>query len=231
MLRIAAAAGTTDIAATSHASPQFRFDPRVASETVDTLRAMAGKAPRIHSGCELHLTPEHIQAACRHPDEYSIAGRGYLLLEFSDFLVPRTSAEILGRLLSRGLRPIIAHPERNRLLRGNISRLEAWVDLGCLVQITAQSLNGHFGPVAKASAWDLIRRGLVHVIASDAHDCKHRPPVLAQALEAVTAGCGIDTARELFIENPGAIVAGSSVQKRSGCAPKRRWFSFAGLPR
>src|SRR5690349_18152719 len=84
MLRIALAAGTTDIVASPHASPQYRFDPARVADTIGRLQDAVGAAPRIHSGCELHLTPENIESACTHPQQYSIAGNGYLLIEFPE---------------------------------------------------------------------------------------------------------------------------------------------------
>ena len=73
---------------------------------------------------------------------------------------------------------MVTHPERNILLRTQIERLRSWVENGCLVQITAQSLLGGFGRTARHIAIQLLQWNLVHFVASDAHDTKHRPPTL-----------------------------------------------------
>ena len=48
----------------------------------------------------------------------------------------------------------------------------------------------------------------MHVIASDAHDDKHRKPILSEARDAVSRNFGADFAQALVLENPAAIIAG-----------------------
>jgi protein-tyrosine phosphatase len=226
MLRMAAAAGTTDMVATSHDNPEFRFDPRVAEERIAELQSAAADSVRIHYGCELHLTLDGIENALRSPEEYSIAHRGYLLVEFSDFLVPKSSSAILRRMLDRGLRPIIAHPERNPILRKRVSELEAWVGQGCSIQVTAHSLLGRFGKAARAASDELMARGLVHFLASDAHDLRHRPPVLDEVRRYVQETFDEDASDQLLIENPRAVLEGFEVASGPIRVRKRPWYSF-----
>jgi protein-tyrosine phosphatase len=226
MLRMAAAAGTTDIVATSHSDPQFTFDPRLSEERVTELQRAAGNLIRVHYGCELHLTLEGIENALRCPEEYSIAHHGYVLVEFSNFQVPKTSSAILDQMLDRGLRPIIAHPERNPLLRGRMSELEDWVGRGSSLQVTAQSLLGRFGKSAKAASEQLMTRGLVHFLASDAHDLQHRPPVLDEVQRYVQESCDSDAADLLLLENPRSVLEGHAVSTRAFPMRKRAWYSF-----
>src|ERR1019366_7504901 len=97
MLRQAAAAGTTDIVASPHANQDYDFDPMEVERKIGELQAAAGDAPRIHYGCDFHLTLENIDDALRSPGKYSIDHRGYLLVEFSDFLIPRSTDQIFAR--------------------------------------------------------------------------------------------------------------------------------------
>ena len=170
MLRQAAAAGTTDIVASPHANQEYVFDPLVVEQKIGELQAAVGDAPQIHYGCDFHLTLENIEDALRVPGRYSINHRGYLLVEFSDFLIPKTTDEIFARMMKAGLRPIVTHPERNQLLQRRLPELEAWVAQGVHMQVTAQSLLGRFGKTAKGCAHELMGRGLVHFLASDAHN-------------------------------------------------------------
>src|SRR5450755_2798786 len=97
----------------SHILPGLDDGSKSLEESVEMLRqAAAGDAPRIHYGCDFHLTLENIDDALRSPEKYSIDHRGYLLVEFSDFLIPKTTSEIFARLIGAGLRPIVTHPER-----------------------------------------------------------------------------------------------------------------------
>ena len=226
MVRLAASAGTTDIVATPHADERFRFDPPAVQERIAELQLAAGPTPRIHYGCELHVTAENIADALRFPYRYAIAGRAYVLIEFSDFLVPKTTTEILGRLLDAGVRPIVAHPERNPLLRRRIADLETWVERGCLLQLTAQSLVGRFGRSAQAGSEELLRRNLVHVVASDGHDTRHRPPVLEEGWQYLERHFGALTARRLLIDNPQAVLDGEAIEEPAAVPRRKSRFAF-----
>jgi protein-tyrosine phosphatase len=202
MLRQAAEAGTTDIVASSHANMRYAFDPAVAERKIAELSVACPEGPRIHYGCELHVTPENLDRALRYPERYSIAGRGYLLLELSDLQIPRTMSAIFAQLIQAGLQPIVAHPERNPLLQKKLDTLETWVADGCLLQVTAHSLLGRFGRTAKAAAERLMQRRLVQFLASDAHHPEHRPATMRDAWDHVERNFGKDTAERLFVENP-----------------------------
>src|SRR5437660_437298 len=140
MVRMAAKAGTTDIVASPHANQDYKFDPQVVEQKIGEVQAAVGDSPQIHYGCDFHLTVENIEDALRSPGKYSINHRGYLLVEFSDFLIPKTTAEIFRRLICAGMCPIVTHPERNALLRARVPEMAEWVSAGALLQVTAQSL-------------------------------------------------------------------------------------------
>jgi protein-tyrosine phosphatase len=226
MLRMAAASGTSDIVATSHSNPQYGFDPRVAEEQLAGLQRAAGDSIRVHYGCELHMTLEGIENALRCPEEYSIGHRGHLLVEFSDFLIPKSTSGILDSMIERGLRPIIAHPERNPILRSRISELEAWVGRGCSMQVTAHSLLGRFGKSAKSASHQLMSRGLVHFLASDAHDLQHRPPILDEVQRYVQETFDPEAAELLLRENPQSVLEGYPVSTSPFPVRKRAWYSL-----
>jgi protein-tyrosine phosphatase len=226
MLRLAAESGTTDIVATPHANLEFTFDPELISRKIAELQAAAGPIPRIHRGCDFHLTMENIQEALAHPATYAINHKCYLLVEFSDLLIPRTTQEIFDRLQSAGLTPIVTHPERNGLLHSRLDQLQGWVENGAFVQVTAKSLLGGFGRTAKSVAAELMDRNLVHFIASDAHDTVHRPPVLRDAYACVEKTWGSPLAEMLFISAPQAVIDGDSIRLLDSepARPKRKWY-------
>lgn len=226
MLRMAAAAGTTDIVATPHANPEFSFDPAEVDRKIEELQRLVGDLPRIHYGCDFHLTPENIEDALRAPGKYSINHRGYLLVEFSDHFIPKATGDIFARMLDAGIRPIVTHPERNALLQKRLPDLERWAEMGCYLQVTAQSLLGAFGRHAREFSNVLLSRRLVHFIASDAHDVKHRTTELKPAWDYVEAQHGPVTAHLLFIDNPRAAIEGSLLDVGWVNTRKKRWFSF-----
>jgi protein-tyrosine phosphatase len=224
MLRMASAAGTTDIVATPHANSEFAFRQDEVEAKIVELRQAAGDTPRIHYGCDFHLTPENIEESLRSPGKYSINHQGYLMVEFADTFIPKATADIFGRMLSVGLYPVVTHPERNALLQKKLPDLEAWVEMGCYLQVTAQSVLGGFGRHAKEFSEILLSRGLVHFLASDAHDVKHRTTVLNPAWEYVENQFGSDTARLLLEENPGRALVGDPLPVQCVAPRRKRWF-------
>jgi protein-tyrosine phosphatase len=227
MVRLAAECGTTDIVATPHANTRYAFDPELLERCIAELSAASGGVPRIHCGCDFHLSYDNIQRALAEPTRYTINHRSYLLVEFSDLVIFNSTNEVFQQLGAAGMIPVITHPERNALLQQRLEKLAEWTAAGCLLQVTAQSLLGRFGPRAREFALELMRRDLVHVVASDAHDCQDRPPRLDEAYQYVMAKFGEPRARQLFVSNPQALLDGQplSVPPPERAAP-RKWYQF-----
>lgn len=228
MLRMAAESGTSDIVATPHSDLQFAFDPEKIAERIRELNQAPGSKPRIHTGCDFHLHFDNIGDCLEHPSKYTINHLRYLMVEFSEVSIPKSLSQVFERMLNAGITPVMTHPERNALLMKDQAQLVAWIHTGCLLQVTAQSFLGRFGKRARTDAVDLMSRGMVHFIASDAHDPVHRPPDLRPAYEFVAARYGADMARRLFETNPAAALTGEhvDVEMPETITPRRRWFFF-----
>ena len=225
MLQLAAASGTTDIVATPHVNGQFEFDPELIDERIAELSARS--AVRIHRGCDFHLEAENIEDAISNPDKYTINNRGYLLVEFPDLSIFTSTDEILSDLVGAGMMPIITHPERNGRLQQRLDDIARWVELGCLVQVTAGSVTGRFGKRARTCVDQLMERGLVHFVASDAHDLQHRPPSLREAHAAMSRKWGAARVEPLFVDNPRAVLTGEPIDVGYVLqAARRRWYQF-----
>jgi protein-tyrosine phosphatase len=227
MLQVAAAAGTTDIVATPHASPRYKFQPDSIRERLAEVEAAAGGAAKLYTGCDFHLTYDNIEDSLAHPRKYTIHGNRYLLVEFSDLMIFPNTGEIFQRLQDADMAPIITHPERNQLLQFRIEEIASWVSAGAFVQVTGQSLTGHFGKKAAAFSRALLDRGLVHFIASDGHDLKHRPPRMDEARAWLVENFSEQIAELLCQTNPHAVLTGDSVT----APPKseksdRKWYRF-----
>jgi protein-tyrosine phosphatase len=227
MLRVAAESGTTDIVATPHSNAEFEYQPALIAERIEELTRQTGGRPRIHRGCDLHLSFDNIVEAVETPGKYSINGLRYILVECSDLHISGAMDRVLDRLQSVDLVPIVTHPERNPILQKDIGRLEKWMDQGCLIQVTALSVLGGFGKKAGAAAELLLSKGLVHVVASDAHDPVHRHPRLDEAFQSIAQDYGEETADLLFVSNPGRIIRGEFVAGgRLSGGERRKWWQF-----
>jgi protein-tyrosine phosphatase len=227
MLSMAAESGTSDIVATPHANSEFSYDPALVAEKLAELRASTKTGIRIHSGCDFHLSFQNVQDAVKEPSKYTINNTQYLLVELPSFTVYPNIAAVFRTLMDTGIVPIITHPERNAVVQREMRALRGWVESGCLVQITAQSLLAGFGSKPKRFSDDVLGEGLAHFVSSDAHDCQRRVPRLDLAYQYVIDRFGEQTANLLFIENPGRVLKGLDIESTSPEKPagKRRWYN------
>jgi len=114
-------------------------------------------------------------------------------------------------LMNRGIQGIMTHPERHHALRRKPELLARWIADGMLVQITAGSLIGLFGPNSQNNAWDLIDAGMVHIVATDAHDHEQRPPVFTEAFEVLEEDIGRAMAEQICLVNPLMVLEGEHI--------------------
>jgi protein-tyrosine phosphatase len=102
---------------------------------------------------------------------------------------------------------------------------------GCFAQVTGGALTGVFGPVAQQMAIDWIREGLIHFVATDAHNTRSRPLRLQPAYDVVLDQFGEEKARALFLDNPLAAFEGRDLPhvpevEEAAQLPKRKRFFF-----
>jgi hypothetical protein len=113
-----------------------------------------------------------------------------------------------------GVTLVIAHPERQRDFIRDPGALELLVKRGAIAQLTAGSFLGDFGDLPRKAAFEFVERGLVHLVASDAHSLLSRPPRLAAAREFFEGRWGREVAAGIFEKNPEAVLKGKPVSFR-----------------
>jgi protein-tyrosine phosphatase len=225
MCRLAAAAGCEALVATPHQrkSDWWNCDRALLTALRQQLQEAVGPRPRILGGGEIRVDPRLLgeMLALRDDDVHGplpLAGSRYLLLEFGAEAGVSEAADLVHELSVAGWRPVLAHPEFIHWMAAEPAAVANLVSLGALAQVTAMSLTGDFGRRAEADASRLIDMGLVHFVASDAHDLKRRPPGMRRAWNVIAARWGEEAARELLAVNPGAVVADQPLPSRAGGA-------------
>lgn len=212
MARLAIADGITHIVATPHANQKYQYDRNHFLEMLKQLQDRIDSKLTFSLGCDFHISIENLQALFARPATFLIGNTNYLLIELNDYSIPPNYQQLLFRMRSElGVTPILTHPERYPMLQAKPEQVLRWVEAGCLVQVTANSFTGRWGRRAKAAAMWLLKNHAIHVIATDAHDTDHRPPILSEARQIVTAEVGQKVAQTLVETNPNAIVKGISV--------------------
>ena len=132
----------------------------------------------------------------------SLDGYRIMLLEMPYNQIPLGSDKMVRWLLNRKIRPMIAHPERNGEIVRHLESIYPFIELGCLLQITASSIAGYFGPQLQQRAQQMLEMGWVSVIASDAHNQNHRPPDLESGRVAAAQIVGERAAWTMVHDTP-----------------------------
>ena len=207
--------GVTTVVATPHmCDPRFDVSPEAVRNSVRELSEACrqrGLSLDILPGGDIRLQPELLEVLDAG-ELLTINDTGkYLLLELPPQVVPRIGGLIF-ELAVRGVTPILSHPERNLEFCRKPECLVDLVERGCLVQVTAGSLLGQFGPVAKRAAERFLESGMVHVVAGDAHSSRGRRPELRRAAELLMSLVGEDVTSKLLYANPAKIVRGEPSQ-------------------
>lgn len=149
----------------------------------------------VFPGQEVHITGELIQATDRDDILFADEGNRYLILELPHNEVPEYTEKMLFALQTRGITPVLVHPERNQGFMQDPDKLYEFVSQGCLTQLTASSYVGVFGEHVQKFTEQIVDAGLGFVFASDAHNLQGRNFKMAQAFEKLekNKGKGLST--------------------------------------
>ena len=212
LARSACADGIRHAVMTPHIHPGV-FDnckKQVEQCIADFRRALLaeGIALSVSAGAEVRIGPELIQLLDQEEVPFigTFGGEAVMLLELPHGHIPVGADRLVDWLRARGIRPLLAHPERNKEIMRNADKLRPFTAAGCLLQVTAGSLTGHFGPPARERALQLLEEELIFAVATDAHNLEHRPPALAAARAVIAQAAGAVAAEALTRGNPARIL-------------------------
>ena len=214
MCRMAAEEGIETIIATPHVlRGLWRTAPPAELESrIEGLRERVGPVPRLLLGSEYFFGHDVAEVLRAGNAIVPLAGGRYVLMELAANNVPPLLDQVLYRLLLEGWVPIIAHPERNIVFQARPELLGSLVAAGARMQVTAGSLTGVFGAAARKAAEAWIHGGLVHFVATDAHDTAKRPPRVREAIAALRAVAGDTVAEALVRGNPAAVAENRALE-------------------
>ena len=170
---------------------------------------------RVLPGADVHFSFDMLQL-CENGEMVTVNDNGRCLMVEFDFQgIPYRAEDVLFQMITKGIIPIITHPERNLEIGQKPQRYGEMIRMGCLGQVTAMSLTGGFGAGVRRTAERLLKNRLLHVIASDTHSINRRPPLLSTAVRVAEKIVGKEEAQMMVTEYPQAIVEG-----RRPCVPE-----------
>lgn len=183
LLQQAKLQGITGIIATPHhLSPRFTNNIQNVKALINEIMqipAIRNIGITIYHGQEVRLTDQIVDEIAQG----NITGLNdskYILIEFPSNEVPLYTKQLFYDLQIMGFIPIIAHPERNKILANDLSVLFDLINMGALSQLTASSLLGNLGKKIQKISLKMIDYELTHFVASDAHHSVSRPFEIAK---------------------------------------------------
>jgi protein-tyrosine phosphatase len=217
MARMAVADGIRLMVATPHLYKSRTIDPEQINQKeiiFDFLAQFREKLTaeniplEVMPGCDFPLGFEPLQLLEQGLVLTINNAKRYLLVELPDTSFPPATEDICFQLQSQGITPIITHPERHLLIQETPQKLKRLIDLGCLAQLTGNSLTGWFGRRVKKIARQMVKAGYIHLLATDAHNLRRRPPVLRQAVKELSRLVGDTQAQAMVTLFPEKVIKG-----------------------
>ncbi|MCK0206422.1 capsular biosynthesis protein [Starkeya koreensis] len=175
----------------------------------------AGIALRLVTGADNHVVPGFAEGL-RQGHLLTLGDTRYVLVEPPHNLAPARLDELVFSILLANYVPIITHPERLRWVEDKYELIESLAARGVWMQVTSGSLTGRFGRRPKYWAERMIGEGIIHILASDAHDTVKRPPDLAEGWRAAERLVGRAEADRLVFGRPRDIILDKPAAE---CAP------------
>ncbi|WP_254903639.1 tyrosine-protein phosphatase [Clostridium tyrobutyricum] len=188
MLRMIEQDGIHSVIATPHFYrghyENYREDVEKLVHSVNEFADESGINVKLFSGQEVFLDDHTVdEYECGHIAPMDKTN--YMLVELPMIKMPENAMDIVYELKIRGIKPIMAHPERYKYIIENPEKINLFVDEGCLLQLNAGSICGKFGSDVKKTAHTLVKNGMCNFIGSDAHSSTRRRPGLSEAFEIV----------------------------------------------
>ncbi|BCM90325.1 tyrosine-protein phosphatase YwqE [Abditibacteriota bacterium] len=226
LLERAQNAGTQTLVATPHVGRRWKHreehqssDIPGAVERLNNAAQERGLTIRVVPGAELLMGAIDIGGAGEVKDSWTYGSKKkWALIESPGMTWPTFANHIVYELARRGVRSVLAHPERYVDVQKDANILQTALSQGAAIQVTAGVVSGQMNDKNMIKCvHNLFKLGLVHLVASDAHMASHTMP--GEVVEEVVARVGEARARQIFEDNPRAVLEGTSIPSQYEVAP------------
>jgi protein-tyrosine phosphatase len=209
MARAFVADGVTIVACTPHILPGLYHNTgpqiRLAVAALQLELDQEGIPLKLITGADVHIVPDFV-GGLREGRLLTLGDTRYVLVEPPHHTAPARLEDMFFGLLVAGYVPILTHPERLSWINAHYDVMKRLVAGGVWMQITAGSLTGSFGRQPLYWAERMLDEGCVHILATDAHDSKRRPPILGKGRDLAAKRVGDNEAEHLVLTRPSGIV-------------------------
>lgn len=216
LLAALASAGFAYVVATPHMRPGMFDNERAALVAAfeKTLEAVGASVERAQNGLpQVGLASEHfvddvVWGRILAGEGLPYPGGKAVLIEFATGPFPLRLQSQLSNLNQRGVRPVIAHPERYEPVWKNNDVVDDLLDSGAVLQLDVAALAGKYGRAPRKAAEALLESGSYHAASSDAHKASDVDDV-REGIELLFKRAGDEEARFLLVEGPRQILTGT----------------------
>lgn len=181
---------------------------------------------KIYLGNEVYIDNEILSLIEKH-EVACIHHSKYILIE-----LPRNGKineldQMIFKLRSKGIVPIIAHPERYHCLQEDVKLIDELVAKGALLQVNFESLDGKYGKNEKKLAEYLLKNQKLHFLGSDIHHANSRFFERFTSLKkTIIKLIGEEKFKEVTYDNPLHVLNDEYINGEFSFKPKKRFTFF-----
>lgn len=209
MLRIASGNNINHIILTPHHKPMHHnvsYDHNlVYTRGLQEAAHKAGIEVKLYPGNEVYYSDETF-SDLEEDRVRTLADSDYCLVEFHPTNPYKAIHNAVYQVQAAGFIPIIAHVERYSDVVSHPAYVEDLIEMGSCIQINASSVMGKYGFGIRYFTKKLLKKHLVHFVATDAHDTGSRAPKLLECRNYISGKYGEEYADRLFYHNPMCVI-------------------------
>lgn len=205
ILKEAQEAGFTDVILTSHFLLNY-YETNAQElifwkEKLQEVLKKQGTKINLHSGMEIYITNQ-MEELLENKKILTLANSGYMLIELPLATNVKYFDYVVYYLEAKGIKPIIAHPERYKCVQKDPDIVEEYIEKGCLIQCNYGSIVNLYGREAEKTIKTLLKKNQVHFLGSDVHRENGTYLIILDAIKKIRKIIGENKINELTTINP-----------------------------
>ncbi len=209
ILKEAQEAGFTDVILTSHFLLNY-YETNAQElifwkEKLQEVLKKQGTKINLHSGMEIYITNQ-MEELLENKKILTVANSGYMLIELPLATNVKYFDYVVYYLEAKGIKPIIAHPERYKCVQKDPDIVEEYIEKGCLIQCNYGSIVNLYGREAEKTIKTLLKKNQVHFLGSDVHRENGTYLIILDAIKKIRKIIGENKINELTTINPKKIL-------------------------
>ena len=209
ILKEAQEAGFTDVILTSHFLLNY-YETNAQElifwkEKLQEVLKKQGTKINLHSGMEIYITNQ-MEELLENKKILTLANSGYMLIELPLATNVKYFDYVVYYLEAKGIKPIIAHPERYKCVQKDPDIVEEYIEKGCLIQCNYGSIVNLYGREAEKTIKTLLKKNQVHFLGSDVHRENGTYLIILDAIKKIRKIIGENKINEITTINPKKIL-------------------------